>query len=87
MPGSTCPKTAGPLDCFPQEKVPHWQSANKPGDETIIVGVALDGFPIFATLNNGEVQEESGADECGGKVNRLFGDYHLIADSVVLTHL
>ena len=71
MPGSTCPKTSGPLECFPQEKVPHWQSTSNSGEETIIVDVALDGFPIFATLNNGQVQEEPGVDECGGKVNHL----------------
>ena len=71
MPGSTCPKTAGPLECFPQEKVPHYQSTN---GMTIIMGVALDGFPIFATLNNGQVQEEPGVDECGGKVNQLFSN-------------
>ena len=70
MPGSTCPKTNGSLYCFPQEKVPHWQS--DAGDKTIVLGFALDGFPIFATLKNGQVQSEPGVDECGGKVIEFF---------------
>ena len=35
---------------------------------TYLVGVALDRFPIFVTVNEGKVIAETGLDECGGKV-------------------
>ena len=68
IPGSTNPKRQGKDVCFPQIKA---DGVDSTVGTVYIEGVGLDGFPIFATINNGQVVQEPDVDECGGKVINL----------------
>ena len=72
IPGSTCPSKAGSSDCFTWRTVTEYISTL---GTTYMEGIALDGFPLFATVKNNAVMLENNLDECGAKVDTRIKSY------------